>query len=112
MLHVLMSPHIGPVKTKLTVASATSPELRWGGPTLAGWVLTADRFQRLTRVSENETLYETEDVVEGCMARVTVALCGGAVQAGFNAATAALKQRAEALAAAGAAAGADGLRNR
>ena len=72
-------------------------ELSWAVTMGAPWLVTADRYQRLTDLGGGRTRYETADVFTGAGVPVVFALMGRAMKRGFEGVAAGLKARSESL---------------
>lgn len=95
-LVVAMHPGRAPIRQREIVRRwDEGREIRWGMVMGHRWLLEAERYQRLTRIAENETSYETSDAFAGILVPVVFALYRDKIQAGFDATARALKERAE-----------------
>lgn len=95
-LVVAMHPGRAPIKQRETIGMwEEGREIRWGVTMGHRVLLEAERYQRLTRVSDGETLYETSDGFSGVLVPIVFALYRDKIQAGFDATARALKERAE-----------------
>jgi hypothetical protein len=80
------------------VCSANDPgawELGWGMQMGPGFVLRANRIQRLTRLGSGRTRYDTSDTFSGLLVPVVMGLYRADIQRGFDGVARALKERAE-----------------
>lgn len=73
---------------------APGEELRWGMTMGPAWFFRAERWQRIEPLGPTRCRYATEDTFEGLFAPVVLALYRAKVQRGFDAAAAALAERA------------------
>ncbi len=96
-LHVAMTPGRAPLLQRERVSMREEGrEVRWGTVMGHPLLLKAERFQRLTAISDTETRYETADDFEGALVPLVFALYRAKIQAGFDATATALKARCEA----------------
>ncbi len=96
-LHVAMTPSRSVLRQRERVSKRDEMrELSWGTVMGHPLLLRAERYQRLTKISENQTRYETSDDFEGALVPLVFALYRAKIQAGFDATAIALKKRAEA----------------
>jgi hypothetical protein len=96
-LHVAMTPNRSVLRQRERVSKRDElHELSWGTVMGHPLLLRAERYQRLTKISENQTRYETSDDFEGALVPLVFALYRAKIQAGFDATAIALKKRAEA----------------
>lgn len=72
-------------------------EVSWAVTMGAPWLVTADRYQRLTDLGGGRTRYETADVFTGAGVPVVFALMGRSMRKGFEGVAAGLKERCESL---------------
>ncbi|NUO53971.1 MAG: SRPBCC domain-containing protein [Polyangiaceae bacterium] len=95
-LIVAMHPGRAPIRQREKISMwDEGREIRWGVVMGHRVLLEAERYQRLTRISESETLYETSDGFSGALVPIVFALYRDKIQAGFDATARALKARAE-----------------
>jgi hypothetical protein len=97
VLHVAMKPG-KPLIVQREVCSANDPaglELGWGMQMGPGFVLRANRVQRLTRVGPERTRYYTADTFSGLLVPIVMGLYRADIQRGFDGVARALKERAE-----------------
>jgi hypothetical protein len=95
-LVVAMHPGKDPIRQREKISMwDEGREIRWGVVMGHRVLLEAERYQRLTRISESETLYETSDGFSGILVPIVFALYRDKIQAGFDATARALKERAE-----------------
>ena len=95
-LVVAMHPGRAPIRQRETIRRwDENHEIRWGMVMGHRRVLAAERVQRLTRISADETSYETSDEFVGLLVPLVFALYREKIQAGFDATAHALKARAE-----------------
>lgn len=95
-LVVAMTPGKAPIRQRETISRwDEGRELSWGMVLGHPALLKAERYQRLTRLSESETRYETADDFEGLLVPIVFGLYRARIQAGFDATAVALKKRAE-----------------
>jgi hypothetical protein len=97
VLHVAMKPGRKRLVQR-EQCSANDPvgfELGWGMTMGAPWLLRANRVQRLTRRPDGGTHYFTEDVFDGALVPLVMALYGADIQRGFEGVARALAVRAE-----------------
>lgn len=96
-LHVAMTPNRPVLRQRERVSKREElRELSWGTVMGHPLLLRAERYQRLTRISDGQTRYETADDFEGALVPLVFALYRAKIQAGFDATAIALKKRAEA----------------
>lgn len=97
-LHVAMTPGKKPLlQWEKLSKREEGRELSWGTVMGHPLLLRAERYQRLTRLSDNETRYETSDDFEGALVPLVFALYRAKIQTGFDATAIALKKRAESM---------------
>ncbi len=95
-LVVAMTPGRPPIRQRERVSRRDEGrELSWGVVMGHPALLKAERYQRLTKLSDGETLYETADDFRGLLVPIVFSLYRAKIQAGFDATARALKERAE-----------------
>ena len=76
--------------------SGSVGRLDWGTRMLGGWLVRAERTQRVEALPGGRTRYVTEDVIEGPFAPLVRRLFGRDLQQGFEAMASALEARCRA----------------
>lgn len=99
VLHVAMRPG-QPLRMQRQVCTTNDPaarELGWSTTFGPGFVLRANRIQRLTELSGGRTRYWTRDTFAGLLVPLVMALYRSDIQRGFDRTARALKERAECM---------------
>lgn len=97
VLHVAMKPG-EPLLVQTEVCSANDPakrELGWGMTMGPGFVLRANRIQRVEALPGDRSRYWTGDAFAGLLVPLVMALYRSHIQRGFDGVARALKERAE-----------------